>query len=803
MQPKQIIISNTTPLAGAQVPFVYHSGYPFWLIESLSIDGDTAPVSDTPPALRWVNGSQVSSLHLPNVGMDEFVRQAQLRFSTKKGAYVLSKRISRVFRTYYAFGFFPANAVSIHYDASLDTKSFDGAGIVSRAMLLRMVDQLPRELTPSKRREIIRELRTAKRVEFTIVDGSGQSKGHAYVAENLDTDFRIPVDIKREIAFDGGVMVGFNFPHAKDDLWLDIQTIINLHPFIQPGDYKLWLDQTFALWMEKVRSGEAGDMIAQMASDDTDWFLAEYFASGGKVEWFASIMRSVMRQYTKRIEQRSLAKMRLPVPGARYYIMSAAVKQAAGAACDVQPGQVELNADEHTAWVNDQDWHAFIAGVLGGADQDDSVMCIPFTDHDGTSKVILVRNPNQMGEYIILEPTATSAGIVPAHMTVPQLDSRSLPKRIDQQQRTYLGLIDPATAGGLGEDAPYSLKTMEYAIERATANKATLGMMCNTLMVMKALWGDLSATLPARLEEVIDADVKTGEDLSAVKAWCMAFASKLMESGTKIPCVIHKRVHPTAELPTTTGHWLDELETIVTDHLAMVAEETTQLERLCCPPLAIFAFAVESEMAAKGIGLRSAYNNAVAVSKVTGEPIDFERSRAISMAYLERFDAADHTAIVAGALADCYAKRQHDSVAWQMEVTAPITLKLLRDLGCIDTVADLDGTYPTAAPMTLRGQGVHIRMVWFNMHRVVNGYSGEAGDIPKEERKRLQGAVNSVKWHGSKIAVRQQDERLAAFTAKGSFIGLLDKESLLGEGEYHIAYHTVTEGDLRAVLYAA
>ena len=60
---------------------------------------------------------------------------------------------------------------------------------------------------------------------------------------------------------------------------------------------------------------------------------------------------------------------------------------------------------------------------------------------------------------------------------------------------------------------------MEAAVRRAVANQGALGMYCNSLMINKNLFGRLSDTPPAPLENIIDSAVKTGADLSQVVAW--------------------------------------------------------------------------------------------------------------------------------------------------------------------------------------------------------------------------------------------------------------------------------------------
>src|SRR5690242_19307735 len=96
-------------------------------------------------------------------------------------------------------------------------KVWDGAGLMSRALLERLV--IPPGTSPAKRVELLEELKDCKRVEFTLMSALGQDKGHAIVADDLDADFVLPVDTKKEVRLTNEQkFVGINFVHAHDDM---------------------------------------------------------------------------------------------------------------------------------------------------------------------------------------------------------------------------------------------------------------------------------------------------------------------------------------------------------------------------------------------------------------------------------------------------------------------------------------------------------------------------------------------------------------------------------------------------------
>ena len=204
--------------------------------------------------------------------------------------------------------------------------------------------------------------------------------------------------------------------------------------------------------------------------------------------WFRSHVKSLMNQHLRRLNNSTLEKMRLPIPGGRHYVMPAGVGKRAGIqGLDVPRGHIQIDDRRDTAWVNDEDWLALpdspkkegIAGILGGADNDDALWLHPFTDHDGERKVLAWRSPNQVGEYVILKPTAASHALSWTKAeSYPQADSRQLPPRVDFTDPAYLGLVDAESAGGLGKGEAYSVEVMETAIDRAVANQGALGMYC-------------------------------------------------------------------------------------------------------------------------------------------------------------------------------------------------------------------------------------------------------------------------------------------------------------------------------------
>lgn len=809
-------INRSTPLGGAVYPFLHRLNRD-WEITSIPAEDITG--EEPTPTLRWVNGSAVKDLHIAGLDHAALSTQTGLTFNLNKGGFVLSKRISRIMRPYWISGFFPTEAVHIQYmtQSKRDAKVWDGAGLVSRALLRRLIAQLPADLSAAKRREMTHELEHAQRVEFTLMSAKGQDKGHAIVTDGEDFDFCLPEDTKDQVQLtDGSTWIGIYPVHGAATMRIDIQSLINLHPFFKPQQLLTWLEEEGDHFTEAIRSNAIADIMGHISQSDSlddlaKWHVREYFASGGHALWFSGIVKTLMNQ---RITQISTAatKLRLPIHGARYYVMCTGVGQAAGRDLHVERGQMQIDPAAHTVWVNDDDWCQLqtsstgIAGILGGADQDDALWLHPFTDHDQRQQVLAWRSPNQPGEYILLTPNAASAAILWPYTVDapiwPSNDSRLLAARIDQRQVDYLNLIDPATAGGLGEGQAYTPAVMDATIQRGKDNAPALGTVCNLLMLAQAVWNRLPANPPAPLEQVIDASVKTGEDLTAVMEWCQTASAKIVGSGTPIPEILIPRLDKTEQpVPQTTDHWLDTLVNGMTDHLERFDTTRMELAATTMPPIQVFDQGWTHMQ--QGIGLNQLYNRSVseALRRANGiDAVDFEAVRAQCEAYLDQFDAEEHLYIVLGAITSNYLRDEHtsDAAIWQrgakqadgsfLPGIANLTLDELR---CIDLLQHVDVTaagliaYPAATVIAAPAETVQINGVWMNYLRTVYKTRGQRmpeqmSDIQKEQRewaKQRIAQLADAQFADITLTIREEDERKVAYTPSGNLFGYISKNS--------------------------
>ena len=733
--PYEIQEQNAKQLGGATYPFLENLGRA-WRLLTLPIDltPDYLPAhtfGQEMPALRWVNGDKIHDLFVDGMDTEQLLAKTGLKLSLDKGGFVLSKRLSRLMRPYFVSDFFEPDDVKIAYleQTEDEAKIWDGAGLVSRAMLQKMM--LGNDLSSAKRIQLEWELKHAKRVEFTVMTPNGQDKGHAIVAEDLrddagnPVDFLLPQDTKGEISLHNGkTWVGFNFVHGHNQMRLDIQSLINLHPFFEEEQLLAWLKDEGDLFLEAIQSGEIREVMGRIdpqakLEDIQRWSLKEYLASGGHPMWFRTHVKALVNQHLKRLNHQTLGKMRLPLPGGRHYVMPASVGERAGISLTIPVGEIQIEPKTSTAWVNDEDWLALkdspkatgIAGILGGADNDDALWLHPFTDYDGEKKVLAWRSPNQVGEYVILRPIPNSAELawidgVGKETKYPKADSRKLPARTDMTAVPYLGLVD-ANKLEIGKEQGYTVGVMDTTIDRALANKGALGMTCNSLMLQKALFDGLPKDPPAPLEEIIDSAVKTGADLSQVVLWNYAKSRALLEQGVKMPALLWRRLsydrndpenRPPAPQPTT-DHWLDRLEKGIKQHIGGMLERRNELMAQAMPPPQLFErMADEAEMVRLGRRLNQVFAGALNQKRKSDGQVPIQQARLRVERFLSHFPPSQQRRILLGALVSVHEGEMpaSDAVAWlsgDREVPADEsishrTIQALREIGILDELIE-------------------------------------------------------------------------------------------------------------------
>jgi hypothetical protein len=819
------------------------------------------PSTGSGQVLRWVKDDKVLDLYIPGQDTETFLAQSGLRLSLHKGGYVLSKRLSRIMRPFRYWGFFNEYDVTIDYNEFLDGRLWDGSGLVSRGFIQRLADSL--DLDDRHRHELLH----SNRFEVTTLHSGGQDKGHVYVVDDLAVDFTFPAgSAKTELTLaNGQVFVGLHPVHSDDQMCLDVQSLINLYPFFRPEQLLAWAQMESEMFLQGIANGRLAGILGRLYEVDmadglatgtattvdalADWHVGEYLASGGSLMWFSGMVKAVAKQHLNRLGSR-IEKLRLPIPGGRYYIFPAAVGER-----DVWPGEVELDPDSATAWVNDQDWLDYIVDVLGGCDGDDAVWVMPFTDRSDRDrlKILLWRSPNQLGEYVLLQPTLASHPIAwetaTATLAYPLMESRLLPPRIDSVHYQYGSLAK--TGDHTRVDGAYTISALRPTIFRAYNNRGLLGGYVNVMMICQALYGRLPDQLPATLEDVIDGSVKTGLNLTPVRRWNKMVMRRMVAHGQNNP----KRAMPQALLdrlppwlreqartadPINNPHWLDTLVAAIENHKAAYWADVEALAMEACPPLELFEQG--REWLAVGKELRRVYGQAIRQAAANLDYVphltDDERQEAIfnaarraSEGFLAQWGEQRSQALV-GAAAYLYVHGPdsegavRDGLLWQLgrphgsgrgreRGIAHQMIAALRQIGLLGAPTwTREGVvlYYEETP-TARPAGVPVRLngVWANLLAVQNGRSySRMSDIPAHEREQAKARIADFvqnRFRGMVLTTAVTDNnRVITRTAHGNLFGYVQRDHELyaiRHDQWRIAWAHVIDGNVLAILEPA
>lgn len=720
---------------------------------------------DTHVSLRWVKSDKISDLRIGNFPTyQQTLKMLGLELSMAKGGFVLSKRISRLMRPYYFYGFF--DHVNIRYDAALDKKRWDGSGLISRAFLNALTSHAPDE----KKHRLL----SCGRVNFTIQSARGQDKGHALVVDDLDVDMVLPLDSKAEVKLTTGqIFVGVQPVLSKDTSWFDVQSMINLRPFLRTEHLLKWLRDMGDQFLRDIEDGSLDEIMSRLVSlrDVDHWPVGTFLMSGGHAMWFSSIVKHLSEQLVKKVKARSLKKLRTPVPGGYYYVFVDEIGHR-----EIPKGQIELDSAHATAWISREDWDE-ASRILGGADQDDALWVLPFRDWDGELKVLIWRSPNQLGEYMVFAPKEDIAWA-----QWPELDSRQLPTRIDQRSTRYENLVEETEHPNLA----YSIRNMNATITAAKRNLGTIGQSVNLQMALKALTDDLPDTLPARLEEIVDAEVKTGANLSAVKTWNRRYAQTYFMQHMKVPAALKHRITGflTPEqrewIEPTTDHWLDDLISQVQTYLHEFKAQRDALRQRCMPPIAVFEYG--RDYAKQGGLLKTAYFTALGGNDALLKAEDFERARAASEAVLMRFPTASWKRIMAGAALRAYvygddAGSTSDACLWQYgklnedktraRGITHLTLRMLVECGVLSELVETrQGTVKYYRREAEVGQPIAVYGPWFSAAQAIQERQGqpvavEMADVKVGDRAYFKGLVSDWAeqglFNGQTLYIREDE----------------------------------------------
>jgi hypothetical protein len=359
-------------------------------------------------------------------------------------------------------------------------------------------------------------------------------------------------------------------------------------------------------------------------------------------------------------------------------------------------------------------------------------------------------------------------------------------------------------------------------------------------MLAKAVYGQLPARPPAPLETVIDASVKTGEDLSPVLEWTQMAAQRMLNQKKPIPEILHHRLEPrppgTPQPQPTYDHWLDGLVDSVQQHIHQIGGQRDHLSEQTMPPQAIFDNAFEQP---ETIGLGARFNRVytTALRKATKDQAEVksehrEVAREAAELFLDQFTEEKQSAILRGAIVSAYIREKpgSDVAVWlaggkdeqgkRQPGIAQRTIRSLREIGVLNEMTEIESgdsgsgviVYPRASIREPRYETVGINGVWHNLYnrdaRKRNLPEAEkAKDISKEGRRWAKAQVRVLIAAGESIRLEIREEeingrkRKVAYDGEGQRFGTISRDSSKRVGETLTSKFAIShDGNLRAVL---
>ncbi len=476
------------------------------------------------------------------------------------------KYLSRVFRPVRFGGFY--KGLDIHINNNHAITETDGISLISL--------ELAKSLGWS-------DAKKDMSAQFTMFYSDGLVKGHCVVSDRINSDVVIygKENIKSEISFSSGLeYVAVEPIKLSTSLRLDIQSMLNLWGLFGVEQYLEWANIGIERFKEDLLSGRLTnhldnfDTITPTDYDNEKWTLRK--AIYHKIDYtkYPGLLRSAWTMYKTGISNYSnnskgKPTYRIPVQnGKRAYLRIDLRNHNEFGSFKVKCKPTEVNVDRYgNCWISNVNVEKTLK-ILGGADFDDGVAIIPIED----GKVVVYRNPNQYGEYIIVDITADDEVFSCNHSNrvignVPQKKVVSKKDKIkrDTPQNPLLKNFKRSKAESFH---PYTTANLIRSYNRISNNATNIGYAANAEMILsvigitnKSLFKKLSKRYNWNLEKIIDSTVKDGSSAKQEINIIKEFLEEVITSDLTLPkSLIHRLPKKMRETATThKNHILDQL----------------------------------------------------------------------------------------------------------------------------------------------------------------------------------------------------------------------------------------------------
>jgi len=501
------------------------------------------------------------------ISKDEFLTKLSISVQSKN-LFKTGKYLSRICRPTKYAGFYKDLKVHYNDNPEFQNKCTDGISIISL--------ELAKNLGWSN-------AQNGKSAQFTLFSNRGLVKGHCVISSKITCDAIIWThNVKEEIRFTKDcTYVSIEPVKISDSVKMDIQSLLNLWGLFGEDQYFSWAKDG----IEKYKNDLVSGKLAEMLDDFDDITPRDYEkeawtfkkAIWHKIDYtrFPGLMRLGWQMFRKSIlhyaERKGTPVFRIPVPSAYRGYLRCDLRNHDnyGNFTSVVPAG-SMHLDKYgNLWFNKEDAEEYLS-ILGGADQDDSVVIIPIEDN----KAVVYRNPNQYGEYLIVNLMHDDEIIINAVNKLVGHVTQIKPRKESNLNAVRECICNPFIEKYLSEHIiqnnyiEFTQTNLLRTYSKISANTSNIGIVANAEMIRSAIGindpdkqKELNDLYPWNLERVIDSVVKDGiscsDDLSAVEN----MYKHIIANKYELPTTLLKRLPESkgCEAVPANNHKLDEL----------------------------------------------------------------------------------------------------------------------------------------------------------------------------------------------------------------------------------------------------
>jgi hypothetical protein len=336
----------------------------------------------------------------------------------------------------------------------------------------------------------------------------------------------------------------------------DLQTMINLPAVYDFEDVSRWTKEDLLAKFHKLNTNQIMESWYDLSTpffnsssrfftqDDvttmTKWNARAWLMSGRKITESPWLYEQMGYAIAKGLQSKDNKKLRFPVPcAARAQVISQSMASMAGDDYAIERGTARWSEPLEAIVVNDRDWIEMYHSH-GGHDLDDFFVAY-WRRISGERKIILVRSPNDWGEYSVMDyydgdwfpEFETHLGEVysfPEVSDEPTLWPIRLSEMLEQGKIIYTGLPSQNNPPPKMDAEPYALKHVMQLIENNRASSVCVGANVNARSLHALCVRDHRSVQLTTMETCIDTGTQGGslEDAEAVMAEARDMVAKIV-----------------------------------------------------------------------------------------------------------------------------------------------------------------------------------------------------------------------------------------------------------------------------------